>query len=167
MKDRVTAVGGELLGYIPNNAFKVRMNPGQANLVSKLDGVAWVGFFEPAYKLSPDLAPEGLVTVRIEQGANAAVAAALVCGGRLDDCAVLHFYSSCAVLLDFNAFDGSRNQDQTIASVLREVSSLTICILAEKCKRKAAGLSPKRLLLMQKLSAGPRRARDIRIHETK
>ena len=51
LKDSVTAVGADLLSYIPDNAFKVRMNPGQANRVAKLDGVAWVGLFQPAYKL--------------------------------------------------------------------------------------------------------------------
>jgi hypothetical protein len=70
LKESVTAVGAELLDYIPDNAFKVRMNPGQANRVAKLDGVAWVGLFQPAYKLSPELASEGLFTVRVERGAE-------------------------------------------------------------------------------------------------
>ena len=77
-KDSITAAGAEILGYIPNNAFKVRMNPGQANRISKLGSVAWVGLFQPAYKLNPDLAAEGLFTVRVEQGANAGLAAGAI-----------------------------------------------------------------------------------------
>ncbi len=77
-KDRVTAVGADLINYIPDNAFKVRMNPGQANRVSRLDGVAWVGIFQPAYKLDLGLAAEGLFTVRVEQGANAGLTAGAI-----------------------------------------------------------------------------------------
>ncbi|MCW5852024.1 MAG: hypothetical protein KIT87_18265 [Anaerolineae bacterium] len=52
-KDEVTAEGGELLEYVPDFAFKVKMNPGQARKVEQLDSVAWVGLFHPAYKLDP------------------------------------------------------------------------------------------------------------------
>jgi hypothetical protein len=71
-KDQVTAQGGELLDYIPNFAFKVRMNPAQAARIAALEAVAWVGLFQPAYKLSPELDLEGLnlVRVRIERGAD-------------------------------------------------------------------------------------------------
>ena len=54
-KAQVEATGAELLGYIPDYAFKVRMNPGQARRVQRLDSVAWTGFYHPAYKISPHL----------------------------------------------------------------------------------------------------------------
>ena len=77
-KDEVTGLGGELLGYIPDFAFKVHMNPAQAAKVSELDSVAWVGIYRPQYKLSPNLAREGtnLYRVRVEQGADAGLATA-------------------------------------------------------------------------------------------
>lgn len=79
-KDAVVAAGGEVLEYIPEFAFKVRMTPAQAGQVQRLDNVGWVGLFHPAYKLSPDLARDGtaLYTVRVERGANAAAAATAI-----------------------------------------------------------------------------------------
>jgi hypothetical protein len=74
----VAALGAELLDYIPDNAFKVRMNPGQARKVARLDNVAWVGLFQPAYKLHPALADGGLFTVRVEHGADAGLTAAAI-----------------------------------------------------------------------------------------
>ncbi len=71
-KDAVTAAGAELLDYIPDFAFKVRMNPAQAKQVGGLDNVAWVGVFHPAYKLDPALARGGtrLYKVQVERGAD-------------------------------------------------------------------------------------------------
>jgi len=79
-KDQVTATGAELLDYVPEFAFKVRMTPAQARQVERLGSVAWVGLFHPAYKLSPSLVRDGthLYTVRVERGANASLAAAAV-----------------------------------------------------------------------------------------
>ncbi|MFN8483832.1 MAG: S8 family serine peptidase [Anaerolineae bacterium] len=71
-KDEVAAAGADILDYIPDFAFKVRMNPAQARQVAALSNVAWVGLFHPAYKLSPDLVRNGtrLYTVQVEQGAE-------------------------------------------------------------------------------------------------
>ena len=79
-KAEVTATGAELLDYIPDFAFKVRMNPAQAARVERLGSVVWVGLFHPAYKLDPDLVRNGEhpYIVRIEQGADAAAAAAMI-----------------------------------------------------------------------------------------
>jgi len=76
-KDQVAAAAGaELLGYLPDYAFKVRMTPEQAAQVGQLGAVSWVGLFQPAYKLSPQVraasaAPQ-LLRVQIEQGADTA-----------------------------------------------------------------------------------------------
>jgi subtilisin family serine protease len=75
-KDEVAGLGVELLTYVPDFAFKVRMTPAQAAQVRKLDSVGWVGFFHPAYKLNPDLASseeQALYQVQIARGADAAV----------------------------------------------------------------------------------------------
>ncbi|MEZ4709405.1 MAG: S8 family serine peptidase [Caldilineaceae bacterium] len=79
-QDALAATGAEVLQYLPDYAYKVRMNPDQAMQVRKLANVAWVGIFQPAYKLSPDLARDGAhaYRVRIEQGADNAQAAAAI-----------------------------------------------------------------------------------------
>ena len=48
--------GAQVIEYVPNNAFLVRMPAGQAMAVSSQAGVRWVGDFQPGYKLSPELA---------------------------------------------------------------------------------------------------------------
>jgi hypothetical protein len=72
-KSQVIANGGELLDYLPDFAFKVRMNPAEAARVAELDTVAWVGLFQPAFKISPSINADGmnLLQVRVERGANA------------------------------------------------------------------------------------------------
>ncbi len=81
-KSQVTGMGGELLGYLPDNAFKVRMSPSLAARLTRLSSVAWVGDFQPAYKISPSVKLDGrnLLRVRVERGADAAQAAAAVAG---------------------------------------------------------------------------------------
>src|ERR1041384_5638156 len=54
-KAGVAATGAELIEYVAEFAFKVRMSPGQAAQVGRLDSVVWVGLFHPAYKLDPAL----------------------------------------------------------------------------------------------------------------
>src|SRR3712207_7569174 len=41
-------------------SFKVRMTPAAARQVARLDSVAWVGLFHPAYKLSLALVRDGM-----------------------------------------------------------------------------------------------------------
>ena len=73
-KAGVAATGGELLDYVPEYAFKVRMRPAQALAVRRLPSVRWVGLFHPAYKLSPRLtrAGERPYVLRLEPGSNGA-----------------------------------------------------------------------------------------------
>ncbi|HEU5090616.1 MAG TPA: S8 family serine peptidase, partial [Roseiflexaceae bacterium] len=73
-KNQVEGLGAQLLAYIPDYAFKTRMTPEQAAQVGALQSVAWVGPFEPAYKLSPRLPASGagVFTVIPEQGADMA-----------------------------------------------------------------------------------------------
>src|SRR5210317_2163179 len=87
-KAEVEAQGAELLEYIPDFAFKARMNPGQARKVAEQDAVSWVGIFQPAFKLRPgmlDAESEQLYRVRVHRGAEAALARSqvLATGARL------------------------------------------------------------------------------------
>jgi hypothetical protein len=71
-KDGLVQRGATVLEYIPDNAFKVRMSPGLAHQIERQANVAYVGPFEPAYKLSPDLFRNGpsLYSLRVEGGAD-------------------------------------------------------------------------------------------------
>ncbi|HEX5690095.1 MAG TPA: hypothetical protein VFX76_08830, partial [Roseiflexaceae bacterium] len=73
-KDQLAAQGAELLGYVPDNAFKVRATPAVAQRLAQSADVAWVGVFHPAYKLSPELKRTGtqLYKIQIERGADVA-----------------------------------------------------------------------------------------------
>lgn len=53
---QITALGGRVLGYIPDNTHIVRLNADAIANVRSLPGVRWVGPYQPAYKLAPDLA---------------------------------------------------------------------------------------------------------------
>jgi len=64
-KDQLIELGAGIRSYIPDNAFKVWMTPEQARTVSQLNTVAWMGNFEPAYKLSPSLVKDGVQLYRI------------------------------------------------------------------------------------------------------
>lgn len=72
-KDQLVALGVELLHYVPDFAFKVRMTPEQAAQVQQLPNVVWTGIFHPAYKLAPSLqdATTQIYRVYVERGASA------------------------------------------------------------------------------------------------
>lgn len=53
---QLTALGGHVLGYIPDNTHIVRLDANDVANVQSLPGVRWVGPYQPAYKLAPDLA---------------------------------------------------------------------------------------------------------------
>src|SRR5688572_3145964 len=72
-KDAVSAEGAEILNYMPDFAFKVRMNPGIANRVRQLSFVSDVISFQSQFKLGTDLKRGGdlnVYQVRIEKGSN-------------------------------------------------------------------------------------------------
>lgn len=79
-KAEVIAAGADILDYVPDFAFKVRMTPPQAARVGQLASVVWVGLFHPAYKLGPEIARNGArpYTVRIERGADVAATHAAI-----------------------------------------------------------------------------------------
>jgi len=53
--DQVTALGGHVLGYLPENTHLVQMRPAVASSVASLPTVRWVGPYLPDYKLDPAL----------------------------------------------------------------------------------------------------------------
>ena len=55
-KNALTSAGVELIEYIPDDAFLVRMQRSAAASVKRLDFVKWIGPFKPEYKQSPGLA---------------------------------------------------------------------------------------------------------------
>lgn len=87
-KDGAEAAGIEFLAYIPDYAFKVRANPAQIRRANGLNGVAWVGTFQPAFKLSPQLASKADVAqvyrVRVERGADAGLTTAVLAKQKID-----------------------------------------------------------------------------------
>ncbi|MFH1085327.1 MAG: S8 family serine peptidase, partial [Chloroflexota bacterium] len=72
-KAELAGLGAELLDYLPEYAFKVRMTPVQAALVRRSAVVAWVGPFQTAHKIKPGIQRDGvrLYAVRIERGLGA------------------------------------------------------------------------------------------------
>ena len=89
-KDQVAAAGAEILEYVPEFAFKVRMNPAEARRVAQIGDVVWVDVFNPAYKLSPDLKRDGtnLYRVSVERGVDKGQVQAAI--ARIGGQAVLH-----------------------------------------------------------------------------
>ena len=80
-KDAVESEGAEVLEYIPDFAFKVRMNPGIANRVAQNAFVSAVVAYQPEFKLGTDLRRDGemnVYRVRIERGSDFGLTRALV-----------------------------------------------------------------------------------------
>lgn len=53
---QITALGGRVLGYIPDNTHIVRLDADDVANIRSLPGVRWVGPYQSTYKLAPDLA---------------------------------------------------------------------------------------------------------------
>ncbi len=54
-KQDISEIGGQLLDYVPNNAFVVRMNDSTVAIISNLGHVRWIGHYLPEYKIDPSL----------------------------------------------------------------------------------------------------------------
>jgi serine protease AprX len=53
--EQIKALGGREMGYLPDYAFLVWMDGSTRAKVESLSAVRWVGIYQPAYKLSPNL----------------------------------------------------------------------------------------------------------------
>ena len=83
-KRQFEAAGVEFLEYLPDFAFKVRMSVNAMAEAAEAPQVNWIGAFQPAFKISPNLQPQehNLLHVRIERGVSLdAVAAAIEAAG--------------------------------------------------------------------------------------
>ena len=54
-REGLASVNAEIHGYLPDNAYVVRMAPRQQQLVRALPSVRWVGSYHAAYRLDPEL----------------------------------------------------------------------------------------------------------------
>ncbi|MCR9244967.1 MAG: hypothetical protein NXI31_08035 [bacterium] len=54
-RDGITNAGGEVHGYLPDNAYVVRMPHGAADSIRALPQIRWVGRYHAAYRIDPDL----------------------------------------------------------------------------------------------------------------
>ncbi len=80
-KDAVSAAGAEVLDYLPDFAFKVRMNPAIARRVQQLPFVGQVIAFQTQFKFGADLRRGGetnVYQIRIERGSDFGLVRALV-----------------------------------------------------------------------------------------
>ncbi len=68
-REELEREGVEIVNYIPNYAYRVRMTPERADRVSELDFVDWVGFYPPEYKIQTDIEP-GIVDINLVPGAG-------------------------------------------------------------------------------------------------
>ena len=65
-KWQIEALGAEILRYIPNDAYLVRMTPEVRASVEALRTVTWTGIYQPVYKIDPTLySSSGLTYVEI------------------------------------------------------------------------------------------------------
>ncbi|MCA8965354.1 MAG: S8 family serine peptidase [Planctomycetes bacterium] len=64
----VETLGGRLHGYLPNDAYVVRMGAGTAAAVAVLPEVRWVGSYEPAYRLQPEIRNALLADPQLPEG---------------------------------------------------------------------------------------------------
>ncbi|MCB9433950.1 MAG: S8 family serine peptidase [Ardenticatenaceae bacterium] len=72
-RQAVAEAGGEIVAYVPENAFKVRLTGAETAVVANLPYVHWIGRFLPTYKLSPELEQdqkEAVVQIILEETAD-------------------------------------------------------------------------------------------------
>ncbi len=55
LKDGITAAGAEVVRYLPDQAYLVRMDPAAEAAIEALPYVRWVGEYHPAYRLEPQI----------------------------------------------------------------------------------------------------------------
>jgi hypothetical protein len=55
LREELLAQGIEVRGYIPANAYLVRLDRGQLDRLSSAASVFWAGFFQPAWRIDPKL----------------------------------------------------------------------------------------------------------------
>ncbi|HEX5054215.1 MAG TPA: S8 family serine peptidase [Planctomycetota bacterium] len=56
-RDAIAAAGGQVHGYLPDDAYVVRMPARVADAVRSIDSIRWAGRYHPAYRVDPALGP--------------------------------------------------------------------------------------------------------------
>lgn len=82
--DSVRSRDVELLGYVPENAYLVRLAPGAAERLSARGDVRWLGAVEPGWKLAPDLGTRPYVDASRREGGKLYATADLFPGADAD-----------------------------------------------------------------------------------
>lgn len=54
-KQEIESAGASIYGYVPNNAFVMKMNESVKSHVNSLDFIKWTGEYKPSYKYMPEL----------------------------------------------------------------------------------------------------------------
>ncbi|MGK0303428.1 MAG: serine protease AprX, partial [Planctomycetota bacterium] len=104
-RDAIAMLGGQVIGYLPDNAYIVRMQPATAANALSIATVRWVGSYEVSYRIDPELlakrvyendAPVRYNIVVADKHADkpALMAKIAAAGGRVED---IHFGS---ILID-------------------------------------------------------------------
>ncbi len=57
-RDTIEGLGGEIIGYLPSNAYVVRMASDALSALEGAQSVRWVGDYHPAFRLDPELLTE-------------------------------------------------------------------------------------------------------------
>ncbi len=60
------ATGALILDYIPDYAYKVHADRSQRERIARLEGVRWVGAYQPDFKISPEAIASGSQALRVE-----------------------------------------------------------------------------------------------------
>ncbi len=124
-KDAVSAEGAEILAYIPDFAFKVRMNPAIAKRLEGKGFISAVVAFQPEFKLGVDLQRDGemrLYRVRIESGSDFGLVRSLVARTGAE---VLGFENDIILVAASGAFVDAIAQVDDVASISNYVPNQT------------------------------------------
>ncbi len=78
-RDAIASVGGHRIGYLPDDAYVVRMDAAAAQALGALPHARWVGAYEVAYRLDPALLEDGAPKLRAAARYNL-----VVCDKRVD-----------------------------------------------------------------------------------
>ena len=95
-RDLITGSGGQVVSYLPQDSYVVRIDPAGAALLRAGQGVRWVGAYHPAYRLDPELLRSGVLQDPAPRKYDVVVADkradkpalrdnVLAVGGRVDD----------------------------------------------------------------------------------
>lgn len=142
-RDALVASGAKIIDYAPHYAYIVSMSPALDADVSRLEGVAWVGPFLPAFKIDPNLYAEiGGARVAEELGIDSLV---IGVDATADVQAVRSSLTAVPGLLEVSSFS-SGDEERLHARFERAALASTVSQLALDARVLSIGFArPKRL----------------------